>query len=186
MKTISVPTYEEVSPANQEIFDELKKKHGFVFNLYATFAHSETALGNFLALQREGSSLSPKAREVVCLVVSEVNAGRYCLAAHTIMGKVLGFSDEQLLEMRTGHASFDPCLEALVKLTRSIVIERGKPDPAALEQFFSAGWTEGNLVDLIMLIGETTISNYLHGATQIRLDLPAAPEINSGPVKKSS
>ncbi|MBX9869421.1 MAG: carboxymuconolactone decarboxylase family protein [Burkholderiaceae bacterium] len=185
MKTISVPTYEEVSPANQEIFDELKKKHGFVFNLYATFAHSETALANFLALQREGSSLSPKAREVVSLVVSEVNSGQYCLAAHTIMGKVLGFSDDQLLELRGGHASFDPCLEALVVLTRSIVVERGRPAQEALDDFFKAGWTEGNLVDLIMLIGETTISNYLHGATQIRLDLPAAPNIKSSTFKKS-
>lgn len=132
-----------------------------------------------MALQREGSSLSPKAREVVSLVVSEVNSGQYCLAAHTIMGKVLGFSDDQLIEMRSGHASFDPCLEALVVLTRSIVVERGKPTQEALDDFFKAGWTEANLVDLIMLIGETTISNYLHGTTQIRLDLPAAPSIKS-------
>ena len=44
MKTITVPTYEQVSPTNQAIFDNLKEGLGFVPNLYATFAHSDTAL----------------------------------------------------------------------------------------------------------------------------------------------
>ena len=34
MKTITVPTYEQVSPANQAIFDNLKKGLGFVPNLH--------------------------------------------------------------------------------------------------------------------------------------------------------
>ena len=51
MKTIPVPAYAQVSPANQALFDSLKKGLGMVPNLYATFAHSEHALGNYLALQ---------------------------------------------------------------------------------------------------------------------------------------
>ena len=64
MKTITVPTYEQVSPANQAIFDNLRKGLGFVPNLYATFALSDAALATYLALQNAKSSLSPKAREV--------------------------------------------------------------------------------------------------------------------------
>ena len=73
MKTVTVPTYDTVSPSNQAIFDNLKKALGFVPNLYATFAHSETALPNYLAFQNAKSSLSAKAREVINLAVSEVN-----------------------------------------------------------------------------------------------------------------
>ena len=94
MKTIQVPTYEQVSPNNQEIFGQLKKGLSFVPNLYATFAHSETALATYLALQNAKSSLSPKAREVINLVVSQVNNCEYCLAAHTALGKMIGFTDE--------------------------------------------------------------------------------------------
>ncbi len=46
-----VPTRDTVSPANQALFDALLKGVGMVPNLYATFAHSETALGAYLALQ---------------------------------------------------------------------------------------------------------------------------------------
>ena len=100
MKTVTVPTYEQVSPANQAIFDNLKKALGFVPNLYATFAHSDTALSTYLALQNAKSSLSPKAREVINLVVSQVNTCDYCLAAHTALGKMVGFTPEQILEIR--------------------------------------------------------------------------------------
>lgn len=107
MTRINVPTREEVSPANQAIFDNLKSALGMVPNLYATLAHSEHALGNYLALQNGSSSITGKAREVVNLVVSQVNKCEYCLAAHTALGKMNGFTDEQILEIRVGSASFD-------------------------------------------------------------------------------
>ena len=54
MAAINVPTRDEVSPANQAIFDELAKRRGKVPN-YATFAHSENALATYLALQNAKS-----------------------------------------------------------------------------------------------------------------------------------
>ena len=178
MKTIQVPRYEQVSPANQALFDSLKKGLGMVPNLYATLAHSEHALGNYLAFQQGRSSLSAKAREVINLVVSQVNACEYCLAAHTVIGKMNGFSDEQIIEIRRGRASFDPRLETLARLVRSIASERGHADPALVQAFFDAGWTEGNLVDAIVVIGDKTVTNYLHGTTKVPLDFPPAPALN--------
>lgn len=177
MKTVSVPSHEQVSPANQALFDNLTKALSFVPNLYATFAHSETALGTYLTLQNAKSSLNQKAREVINLVVSQVNGCEYCLAAHTVVGKMVGFRDAQILEIRGGRASFDAKLDALARLVRSIAKERGHSDPALLQAFFDAGWTEGNLVDAIVVIGDKTISNYLHATTRIPVDFPAAPAL---------
>ena len=139
MKTIPVPAYAQVSPANQALFDSLKKGLGMVPNLYATFAHSEHALGNYLALQSGKSSLSAKARELINLVVSQVNACEYCLAAHTAIGKMTGYTDAQILEIRRGRASFDARLDALARLVRNIASERGHADPALVQAFFGAG-----------------------------------------------
>ena len=179
MNTVTVPTYDQVSPANQAIFDSMKKKFGFVPNLFATFAHSETALATYLALNNTRSSLSPKAREVIYLVVSQVNHCAYCLAAHTAVGGMLGYTPEQILEIRAGGASFDPRLDALAKLVRNIALERGHADPALLQAFFAAGWTEGNLVDAIVAIGDKMISNFLHATTRVPVDFPAAPPLDA-------
>jgi len=177
MQTVDVPTREDVSSANQATFDALKSKLGFVPNLYATIAHSENALSTYLALQNAPSSIEGKAREVVNLVVSQINTCAYCLAAHTAIGSMVGFTPEQILELRSGRASFDAKLDALAKLTRSITENRGHADQALVEAFFDAGWTKENLVDVIVTIGDKTVTNYLHATTQVPVDFPAAPEL---------
>ena len=83
MKKFSILGREQVSPVNQVLFDKLEKLAGHVPNLYSVFAYSENALGNYLALQSGKSSLRGREKEVVNLVVSEINGCEYCLAAHT-------------------------------------------------------------------------------------------------------
>lgn len=177
MTTINVPTRDEVSPANQALFDTLKKGLGTVPNLYATLAHSEHALGSYLTFQNARSSVTGKAREVVNLVVSQVNNCEYCLAAHTVIGKMHSFTDEQVLEIRGGKARFDGKLDALARLVKSIVEERGHADDALVDAFLAAGWTKENLVDVIVIIGDKTVTNYLHGVTGVPIDFPAAPKL---------
>jgi AhpD family alkylhydroperoxidase len=177
MTTVNVPTREQVSPANQALFDNLKKGLGMVPNLYATLALSEHALGNYLAFQNAKSSITGKAREVVNLVVSQVNGCEYCLAAHTVIGGMVGFKPEQIVEIRHGGASWDAKLDALAKLVKNIASERGHADPALVDAFFAAGWTQENLVDAIVVIGDKTVTNYLHGTTKVPVDFPAAPKL---------
>ncbi|MGL4313300.1 MAG: carboxymuconolactone decarboxylase family protein [Sphingomonas sp.] len=179
MTAITVPTRDSVSPANQALFDALQGQLGFVPNLYATLAHSENALGTYLALQSAKSSINAKSREVVNLVVSQVNECEYCLAAHTALGKMNGFTDSQIVEIRSGSAAFDAKLDALAKLTRSIAINRGHADQALVEAFFAAGWTKENLVDVIVTIGDKTVTNYLHATTRVPVDFPAAPALTT-------
>jgi AhpD family alkylhydroperoxidase len=177
MSTINVPTREEVSPANQAIFDKLKASLGTVPNLYATFAHSEHALGSYLAFQSAKSSITGKAREIVNLVVSQVNECEYCLAAHTFIGKTVGFSDEQILEIRGGRASFDAKLDALARLVKDITVRRGHADQALVDAFFAAGWTKEHLIDTVVAVGDKVVTNYLHGVTRVPVDFPAAPKL---------
>ncbi|MBZ9731724.1 carboxymuconolactone decarboxylase family protein, partial [Salegentibacter sp. JZCK2] len=83
MSNFTVPNRGEVSENNQAIFKNLESALGMVPNLYATMAHSETALENYLAFQNSKTSFSKKEKEVVNLVVSQINDCDYCLAAHT-------------------------------------------------------------------------------------------------------
>ncbi len=177
MKNFTVPSRETVSAANQTIFDQLKKGLGMVPNLYATFAHSEHALGNYLALQNGKSSLNAKEREVINLVVSQVNECEYCLAAHTMIAKMQGFTDAQIIEIRKGGAAFDAKLNALARLVKSAAENRGAATAELVEQFFAAGYTDGQLVDTVVVIGDKIITNYLHALTKVPVDFPAAPSL---------
>jgi uncharacterized peroxidase-related enzyme len=171
--TFSVPTRDEVSPANQAIFDNLQKALGFVPNLYATIAYSDNGLARFLAYQNAKTSLSNKEKEAVNLIVSQVNECIYCQSAHLVLGKMNGFTDEQLLDIRKG-TSTNPKLNALVALAANITATRGKADGDLVDDFYAQGYTNENMVDLILQISDKTAMNYLHNLTEIPVDFPLA------------
>lgn len=175
MNTFSIPSRDEVSTDNQAIFDNLNKALGFVPNLYAFYAKNDTALGDYLALQNRKSSLKAKEREIVNLVVSEVNGCRYCQSAHTALGKMNGFSDEQILELRTGNASFDEKYHALAEFVREVAMNRGNASDSVKDAFFDAGYTEANMIDVVIVIGDKVISNYIHNLAGFEIDFPLAP-----------
>ncbi len=179
MSNFKIPTREDVSENNQTIFDKLKGALGFVPNLYAYYTKSETALGDYLALQNRKTSLSNKEKEIVNLVTSQINGCNYCKAAHTAVGKMNGFTEDQILEIRGGSISFDAKFDALAKFTTAVVNNKGKVSAEATENFFAAGYNEGSLVDTVVLIGDKTISNYLHNITQFAIDFPAAPSLET-------
>ena len=177
MRPFEVPARDDVTEQNQQIFDDLKSKVGFVPNIYATYAYSRHALGRYLAFANAKTSLSSKEKEVVNLVTSEVNGCTYCQAAHTQIGKMNGFTDEQILELRDGRASFDVKLDALARLAGEIAEKRGNVSEDVLADFFGAGYDRENLIDVIVNVGEKATTNFLHNVTQIPIDFPVAPEL---------
>ncbi|RBQ07908.1 carboxymuconolactone decarboxylase family protein [Pedobacter miscanthi] len=177
MKNFQIPTREQVSPANQSLFDNLTKMAGSVPNLFAAFAKSENALGNYLTLGAGKTSLRAKEKEVVNLVVSQVNQCLYCLSAHTAIGKMNGFTDEQIIEIRKVNISFDLKLNALAHLVKSIAENQGHASEETLEAFYSAGYDEGNLVDVVVAVGDKIITNYLYALTAVPIDFPIAQDI---------
>lgn len=173
----TVPTRDQVSQNNQVIFDMMIKNFGKVPNLYATFAYNETALADYLSLQNRKNTLSAKEREIINLVVSQVNDCKYCVPAHTFIAKMNGFSDEQIVEIRRAQISFNSKYDALAKFVKETVINRGRASEKALNNLFLEGYNQANLVDIMMIIGDKIISNYLHNTIQISVDWPAVPNL---------
>ncbi|MBI3233280.1 MAG: carboxymuconolactone decarboxylase family protein [Bacteroidetes bacterium] len=178
MKNFNVPTREEVGSTNQAIFDKLNKALGFVPNLYATIAYSENGLERYLAYQNAKTTLSNTEKEAVNLIVSQVNNCVYCQSAHTVIGKMNGFTEEQVLDIRRGKAT-DPKLNSLVTLAADITKNRGRVNEDHLDAFFAQGYTQENLVDVILQVSDKTAMNYLHNLTKVPVDFPLAPALEN-------
>jgi uncharacterized peroxidase-related enzyme len=173
-----VPTLEEVSEKNRGILTAIKNQVGFVPNIYATYAYSENALERYTTFANGKTTFNNKEKEVINLVVSQVNGCEYCQAAHTAIGKMNGFTDEQVISLRKGEAPFNEKFDALVKTAKAITLKKGRIEDEVLEIFFDAGYTKENLVDLIVAIGEKTTTNLLHNVTGIEIDFPKAVELS--------
>jgi uncharacterized peroxidase-related enzyme len=179
MKTLVVPTRDQVTPESQISFDILQKRLGKVPNLYATMGHSSHALKAFLDFEETlgRGVFTPKEREAIALVVSELNNCAYCLAGHTALAIKRGFTHEETLAIRRNQTGEDK-LNAVIHLATSIATNKGKPDEQLLTSFYAAGFTGGALIELIGLITVRVFTNYVVAATEIPIDFPAADPIS--------
>lgn len=183
MKSFQVPSKDQVSETSQAIFGDLEKKLGMVPNLYATIGYSGNALGSYLAFsgaQAKGS-FTAKQREAAFLAVSQVNGCQYCLSVHTHVGKLNGFTEEETFQLRSGTHS-DPKLGAITRLAASITKNHGRPDAQLLEDFFAQGYEQAALIDLIALVADKTLANYVHNVTQVPIDFPLAKPLEAAVV----
>ena len=87
-----------------------------------------------------------------------------------------GFTEADALDLRSG-ISKNPKLNALVGLAKEITEKKGRISDATLEAFYAAGYNDGNLVDVILLISDKIAMNYLHNLTNVAIDFPLAPEL---------
>lgn len=175
MKSIQVPTREQVSEETQALVDQLQKRLGKVTNLYATIGYSAHALQAFLQFEESlnHGAFNGKEREAIALVVSEVNGCNYCLAAHTMAAIKRGLTQEETIVIRSDRAS-DQKMNTIVQLAKSIAETKGKPEEALLEQFFATGYTEATLMELTGLVTVRIFTNYVYVLTNIPVDFPAA------------
>ena len=177
MKNLTIPTRESISKSNKVLFDNLEKTIGFVPNMFASFAHSPTALGDYLTLQNRKTSLSNKEKEIINLIVSQLNGCDYCKSAHTAVGQMVGFTEEETLEIRRANISFNDKYNALVQFAKAIVEQKGYVADDVKRNYFNAGYTIENLVDTIILIGDKIMTNYLFAIIKVPIDFPIAKSI---------
>lgn len=180
MKKLEKITTQTGSEKTLQIFEKIKATYGMVPNLYAVAANSENALESYLAFSdaQQNSSLSKEEREVVYLAASETNGCHYCTSAHSMKAEMLGFQEEEILEIREGSHP-DPKIDALIKITNEIVNNAGNAESEIVSEFYNAGYDSRALIDIIALITEVTFTNYLGRLAHPCVDFPQAPVLSN-------
>lgn len=180
MRTITVPTNEQIDAKGQQILNQVKSQLGMVPNLYATIAYSSDTLENYLGFSSKAGkgSFSNKELEAIKLAVSEVNGCKYCLAAHTAIAKMNGFTEEETIQLREGSIA-DIKLRALTNLAADVARNRGNASEQSKDNFFDAGFNEKELIDFLAVVIEITFTNYTHNLTQVPVDFPKAKALSN-------
>ncbi|MDN5203092.1 carboxymuconolactone decarboxylase family protein [Fulvivirgaceae bacterium BMA10] len=179
MKNLEILSREQVAPETQQVFDNLKGAIGMVPNLYATAANSHKGLTALLGLgdALKGGEFSGKEVEAIALAVGEANGCNYCLSAHTAIGKMQGFTEEETVKLRTGEIE-DGKLNALTSLAKEITETRGLPSQDTVDRFFSVGYNKAALVELIGFVANNTFTNYLNHIADTTVDFPKVSALN--------
>ncbi|WP_194715285.1 carboxymuconolactone decarboxylase family protein [Noviherbaspirillum soli] len=173
---LSLPptTLETAEGRTKEVLEAGKKSAGGIPNMYAGMANSPALLDTYLhgyQLFRRESGFTAAEQELVFLSIARVNECTYCVAAHSFLAGAVSKTPEQAVQaVRNDSIIEDAKLAALSAFTQTMVSSRGKPTPDQLEAFLAAGYTENNVLEIILAIAVKTISNYANHVLRTPVD----------------
>jgi uncharacterized peroxidase-related enzyme len=176
MSRIPTPAIETATGATADIYAQIKKTAGSVPNIFAAIgAHGPAALKAIL--QADGvlaaSTLSKEDQETIKLVVSEVAGCDYCVAAHSLLGKLAGLKPEVLKQLRSGQPTGDEKRDALARFVRNLAQTSGTISDDAFSAIKAAGYTDAELVDISLAIAVTVFTNIFNRINDTVVDFPA-------------
>lgn len=169
---------QQIDPASttgktRETLDAVKAKLGKVPNALRVFANSQAALDGYLGLSGalQGGILPPKLRDQIALTVAEINGCGYCLSSHTVTGRMAGLSQADINAARHVKAS-DAKSDAVLKLARSISIERGKISDEELGSARAAGLSDSEIVEIVFHVALNSLTNFANNVARTVIDFP--------------
>ncbi len=177
MDRITTPAIATATGASAEVYAQIKKAAGSVPNTFAAIgAHSPSALKTML--QADGvlaaGSLSKQDQETIKLVVSAVAGCDYCVAAHSMLGKMTGLTPQALQQIRLGLPTGDDKRDALVSFVRKLQQSHGTIPVAQFAAIKAAGYSDQQLVEISLAIAVTVFTNVFNRINDTEIDFPPA------------
>lgn len=174
LKTLTSIDHASAEGGQKSILDAALKQVGFIPNMYANMANAPAVLDTYLhgyGLFRGESSFSPTEQEVVFLAVSQMNGCSYCTAAHSMIAdKMSGVPASVLKAIRERQPLPDAKLAVLFALTQEVVRTLGQPSSNAVANFLAAGYSERDVLYIILAVAVKVLSNYSNHAFGTELD----------------
>ncbi|MEM1178375.1 MAG: carboxymuconolactone decarboxylase family protein [Acidobacteriota bacterium] len=172
MSQFPVHTAASAPEASKATLEATQKAYGFLPNLFGTMASSPALVEAYASLSKifGSTSFSPTEQQIVLLATSELNGCTYCMAAHSVVAKMAKVSDGVIEALRANQPLADAKLEALRRLTVSVVESRGWPEEATLQAFYDAGYTPAQYLEVVLGVGLKTLSNYTNHIASTPLD----------------
>ncbi|MGD9702906.1 MAG: carboxymuconolactone decarboxylase family protein [Ilumatobacteraceae bacterium] len=162
---LSLPARTETDndPAVAALLGKAKAGVGMIPNMYANMANApgllETYMSGYAAFRAE-SGLTAAEQETVFLTISRANGCSYCVTAHSTLADMTKVPAEITDALRSGTTVPDPKLDALATFTLAMLDSRGLPTRAQVDAFLAAGYTEQQILYVVLALAVKTISNY--------------------------
>lgn len=165
----------EATGQTAQLFGAIKSAVGKVPNAYLVIgSNAPEVLANVLQTGAllKNSTLSARELEAINLSVSEASACDYCVAAHTMTGKMAGYSAEQTRELRAGSYPEDSKIDALVRFALALVKTAGTLPANAVANVREAGYTDRQIIEAIQAVSAILFTNMVNRVNDTVVDFP--------------
>ena len=174
MSRIAIPATIDAPVASAPLLDAVNQQFGTVPNLFRLLANSPSALAGYLGLNGAlaKGALDARTRERIAIAVAELNGCTYCLSAHSYLGKNLAKLDDADIAASREGGSTDLKAAAAVRFAARVVHERGHVNDGDLAAVMAAGYSEAQLLEIVLHVALNTLTNYVNEGAQTEVDFP--------------
>jgi AhpD family alkylhydroperoxidase len=145
-------------------------------NTMKTMAQSPAVLEAYLSFTGAlaGGALDAQFREEIALTVAQANSCEYCLSAHTAIGGLVKLTEEQMVAARQAQER-QAKRDAGLKFAQAVVVEKGEVSDDAVRRVRAAGYTDGEIAEIVANVAVNIFTNYLNHVAQTEVDFPRVP-----------
>jgi uncharacterized peroxidase-related enzyme len=162
------------------LLDAVNKQLGVIPNLMKVVGNSPAALEGYLSLSGAlgKGTLGAKTGERIALAVAELNACNYCLSAHSYLAANLAKLDAAEIEANRRGSSDDAKAAAAVLFATQVVKARGHVVDADVAAVKAAGFSQGEIIEIVVHVALNTLTNYVNEVAQTEIDFPVAAALS--------
>lgn len=170
MARLTVNTLETAPEQAKERMEMVQKANGFIPNLIGVLANSPQALEMYQEVGKLNSrtSLTPEEIEVVQITAAAHNGCDFCVAGHTKIGTLKLKMPENVLNALRARTTIEDNAkyQALAQFTMQLIDKRGKVSDEELAAVKAAGYSEQNILDVVLGVALATLCNYANNVAQ--------------------
>lgn len=170
---------ETASGKARSLLEKAKQQLGFVPNMYGAMANEPALYESYAAayaLFRAECGFTPLEQEVIFLSISRANACHYCMAAHSFVADAMSKVPPEITNaIRDGRPIGDAKIQALADFVKVMFDRRGRPSEGDAQAFLAAGYSEKQILGVILALAVKTMSNYANHLFETPVDDIFAP-----------
>ena len=174
-KAQRIPGYEPgggSEAADEALAGVSKMFGGDVPNFHKVLATSPTAITAFAQMRQtmQKTKIRAAEREIIALEVSRRNRCDYCLAAHKAEARMRRVPEDDIEAAATGKPMQNPRHALVQRATQMLIDTRARLSEEQLEVFRSQGLSDGELIEIIAVIGWYVWSTFVNNLAHTEID----------------
>lgn len=160
--------------ASQILLDKSLSDFGMIPNLHAVMAEAPAVLEAYQTLHQlfQQTSFDKEELTVIWQTINNEHQCHYCIPAHTAVAHMMGVDPKVIYALREQSNLPTEKLQRLHLTTLALVRHRGHLDDVMKVAFFETGYTQRQLLEIVLGISQKVMSNYINHLAQTPIDEP--------------
>jgi alkylhydroperoxidase family enzyme len=177
MAQFPVYTLDSAPADSKPALNALAQAFGMVPNIAGALAGSPRLINGLVGVfqQVHGGSFTEAQIQALLLTNAVTNGAAWPVAFHSYLALQAGLSEADVQAIRERRLPRDDRLAALSALARALIENRGRVDEQVIASFISAGFDQERVLEVILVVAASTMTNYTASVTQPPLEAQFEP-----------